>query len=372
MKLQYFVAIGLIVVLVVWMLLPRDRTSPGDQYESELADVDIRAVPADINTPIDAGAFIVRVTSVSVENFVERVRVRGTTQATRLVNVRSETNGRVIATPVARGARVARGDVLCELAIDTRASDLQEARSRQEQAQMEYNGSLDLQRRGLTSAVNIAQLKSALDSAIAAAERADLAMKRIKIVAPFSGVMENRSVEVGDLMDMGGSCATLMDDTPMLLTGVLSEQDVAKVSLGAEVTAQLVTGESVKGTLTYISRAGDAATRGYGFEVEIHPTDFSIRQGNTAEIFIAASEIQAHLITPSALTLNDAGNTGVKIVDASNTVRFMPVRIVGENSGFNPGFWVTGLPAQANVITLGQEIVFDGSQVSTELTRRAN
>lgn len=132
MKLQYFVAIGLIVVLVVWMLLPHSRTSPGDQYESEIADVDIRAVPADINTPVDAGAFIVRVTSASVENFVERVRVRGTTQATRLVNVRSETNGRVIATPVARGARVERGDVLCELAIDTRGSDLQEARSRQE------------------------------------------------------------------------------------------------------------------------------------------------------------------------------------------------------------------------------------------------
>ena len=79
-----------------------------------------------------------------------------------------------------------------------------------------------------------------------------------------------------------------------------------------------------------------------------------------------ASEVPAHLIPPSALTLDDAGATGVKIVDQENTVRFAEVQIVGEDTGMNPGFWVTGLPTRANVIVLGQEIVFPGQQVVTE------
>jgi len=364
-KLQHLVAIGLTIALAVWMLMPHDRTSPADQYESVHTDAVIRAVPADSVVGNDAGTFTVRTTPVSVQDFVQRVRVRGVTQATRLVDVRAETSGKVIATPVLRGARVKQGDVLCELAVDSRAADLQEASSREEQAKIEYEGALDLQTRGLTSRASIAQLKAALDSSSAAAQRADLALKRTKIVAPFSGIMESRAVEVGDLMDNGGSCGTLLDDTPMLLTGEMSEQDVAKVSPGASVMASLVTGEAVQGKLTYISRAADPATRSYRIEIELASTEFPIRHGLTAEIYIAGTEIQAHLITPSALTLNDGGATGVKLVGSDNVVQFAEVNIVGESTGMNPGFWVTGLPAQADVITLGQEIVFAGQTVET-------
>jgi multidrug efflux system membrane fusion protein len=364
-KLQHIVAAGLIIALAAWMLIPHDRTSPADKYDFVQTDAVIRAVPADSVMGNDAGTFTVRTTPVSVQNFVERVRVRGVTQATRLVDVRSETSGKVIATPVLRGARVKQGDVLCELAVDSRAADLLEARSREEQAKIEYEGALDLQTRGLTSRASIAQMKAALDSSMAATQRAELALKRTKIIAPFSGIMESRAVEVGDLMDNGGSCGTLLDDTPMLLTGVMSEQDVAKVSAGASVMASLVTGETVQGKLTYISRAADPASRSYRIEIELSPSDFPIRHGLTAEIYIAGEEIQAHLITPSALTLNDAGATGVKLVDSNNVVQFAQVTIVGESTGFNPGFWVTGLPAQANVITLGQEIVFAGQKVNT-------
>ena len=365
MKLQHVVATGLIIALAVWMLVPHDRTSPADQYESVHADAVVRALPADSAIGNDAGTFTVRITPVLVQNFVERVRVRGVTQATRLVDVRAETSGKVITTPVLRGARVKQGDVLCELAVDSRATDLQEARSREAQAKIEYDGALDLQTRGLTSRASIAQMKAALDSSIASAQRAELALKRTKIIAPFSGIMESRAVEVGDLMDNGGSCGTLLDDTPMLLTGVMSEQDVAKVSPGASVNASLVTGETVQGKLTYISRAADPASRSYRIEVELAPSEFPIRHGLTAEIYIAGEEIQAHLITPSALTLNDSGVTGVKLVGSDNVVQFAEVKIVGESTGINPGFWVTGLPAQADVITLGQEIVFAGQKVDT-------
>jgi membrane fusion protein, multidrug efflux system len=364
-KLQHVVATGLIIALAAWMLIPHERSSPSDKYESVQTEAVIRAVPSGSVIGNEAGTFTVRTTPVSVQNFVERVRVRGVTQASRLVNVRAETSGKVIATPVARGARVKQGDVLCELAVDSRIADLQEARSREEQAKIEYEGALDLQTRGLTSRASIAQLKASLDASMAATQRAELALKRTKILAPFSGVMESRAVEVGDLMDNGGSCGTLLDDTPMLLTGVMSEQDVARVATGATVTASLVTGETVQGKLTYIARAADPASRSYRIEIELEPSGFPIRHGLTAEIHIAGTEIPAHMITPSALTLNDAGATGVKLVDRNNTVQFAEVRIVGESTGLNPGFWVTGLPAQANVITLGQEIVFPGQQVNT-------
>ena len=219
MKSKYAVTIGLTVVVVIWMLLPRERGAFDDGFALPENDTTINAVGNDGTITNDNESFTVRVASISAQNYQARVRVRGQTKAFRHVDVRAEVSGRVVATPVARGARVEAGDLLCEIAVDTRAADLQEARSRQEEAQMEYNGALDLQERGLQSRVGIAQFKAALDASTAAVTRAELNLNRTRITAPFAGIMETRAVEVGNLMDMGGTCASLLDDSPMLLIG---------------------------------------------------------------------------------------------------------------------------------------------------------
>ena len=364
--------IGLTVVVVIWMLLPRERGAFDDGFALPENDTTINAVGNDGTITNDNESFTVRVASISAQNYQERVRVRGQTKAFRHVDVRAEVSGRVVATPVARGARVEAGDLLCEIAVDTRAADLQEARSRQEEAQMEYNGALDLQERGLQSRVGIAQFKAALDATTAAVTRAELNLNRTRITAPFAGIMETRAVEVGNLMDMGGTCASLLDDSPMLLIGQVPETDVGKLTLGAPVTATLLSGETVEGKLTYVSRAADTSARSYGIEVEINSGYESIRQGITAEIYIAGAETRAHLIPPSALTLNDEGIMGVKTLDQNNVVQFAPVVVVGENSSLDPGMWVLGLPEQSVVITLGQEIVFPGQTVNADSSWSTN
>src|SRR5690606_33902595 len=205
-----------------------------------------------------------------------------------------------------------------------------------------------------------------LDASVAAFNRAELALQRTRITAPFSGILESREIEVGDLLDLGGTCAALLDDTPMLVVGLVPEQDVGNLFLGAPVSVRLLSGDALDGSLTYISRAGNPQSRSYAIEVELAPTDTPIRQGITAEIHIAGSETMAHLIPSSSLTLNDEGRVGVKILDSANVVQFVPVTIVGENIASNPGSWVSGLPARATVITHGQEIVFPGQTVRSD------
>jgi multidrug efflux system membrane fusion protein len=57
---------------------------------------------------------------------------------------------------------------------------------------------------------------------------------------------------------------------------------------------------------------------------------------------------------------------GVKTINSNNVVVFYPVTIVGESTQIGtPGFWVTGLPSEVILITLGQEMVFPGQTVRT-------
>lgn len=370
MRTRHLVALGLLSLMVLWMFIPRTPGPTEDRYADPGRDRTIHAYSVESDETPGPGTFAVRVAEIEQQDYVATVRVRGRTQAFRHVNVRAETAGRVVATPFPRGARVEEGDVLCEIAVENREIDLQEAVSREQQARMEYEGELELQTRGLQGRVAIAQRKAALDAASAAVERARLSLERTRVRAPFTGIMESRNVEVGDYLDMGAQCASLIDDQPMLLVGQVAEHEVGRLSLGAEVEARLVTGERVYGELTFLARSADPATRSYRIEVELEPADTPIRQGVTAELLVSAQQIRAHLVPPSSLTLDDDGAVGVKILDDNNEVHFRVITIVGESTRIDePGFWVTGLPARTSLITLGQEMVFPGQTVRRNSAR---
>jgi multidrug efflux system membrane fusion protein len=85
----------------------------------------------------------------------------------------------------------------------------------------------------------------------------------------------------------------------------------------------------------------------------------------SADIAIAAQATRGHLVPGSALTLNDDGAIGLRLVDENNHALFAPVTVLRDAP---QGFWVTGLPPQADVIVVGQEYVTDGVEV--RVTRR--
>lgn len=365
MNARHLVALVLFVLLVGWMVIPRDHSAP-EPYPSLQSNATIYALSADEEAPGGPDTIAVRVQQIAEETFQARIGVRGRTRADRHVSVRAEVSGQVTETPVPRGGRVEQGDLLCRLQVNGRDTDLQEAVSREEQARMEYEAELNLQERGLQGRVAIAQRKATLDAATAAVARARLALERTEIRAPFSGIMESRDVEVGNFLDLGGECATVLDDAPMLVTGMVPEHQIGQLSTGAEVSGQLITGEPIRGTVTYLSRAADPVGRSYRIEVELAPSVHVIRQGVTAEIYVASRQLRAHLVPASALTLNDAGNPGLKTVNRDSEIEFHEVSIVGEATGpERSGLWVTGLPTTATVVTLGQELVFPGQTVRT-------
>ncbi len=69
---------------------------------------------------------------------------------------------------------------------------------------------------------------------------------------------------------------------------------------------------------------------------------------------------KAHKISPAILTLNDAGQVGIRAVDENNKTVFYPVKVLG---GEQDGMWIGGLPDEVVAITVGQEYVSDGELV---------
>ncbi|HUS54105.1 MAG TPA: hypothetical protein VMY41_08885 [Thermohalobaculum sp.] len=79
----------------------------------------------------------------------------------------------------------------------------------------------------------------------------------------------------------------------------------------------------------------------------------------TAELSIDLPAVIAHKIPQTALTLDDDGRLGVRLA-VEGTAQFVQIQMVSDAID---GVWVTGLPANASVIVVGQEFVRDGRAI---------
>lgn len=330
--------------------------------------------------------------------------LRGETEAARQVDVRSETSAIVVSDPLRKGTRVEQGQAMCVLDPGTRGAALEEARARLseaesrvpeaearvseaqarlQEAQINQNAAAKLiedgfasqtrlaateastaaARAGVTTATSgLRAARSGIEAATAAVAGAEKEIERLTMVAPFSGLLESDTAELGSLLQPGALCATIIQLDPIKLVGFLPETEVNRVSEGAAAGARLAAGgKEVTGKVTFLSRSADPQTRTFRVEIAVANSDLAIRDGQTAEIAISSAGVKAHLVPQSSMTLNDEGTLGVRLVDADAMVEFAPIEIMRDT---REGIWVTGLPEVANVIVIGQEFVTAGVTVA--------
>jgi membrane fusion protein, multidrug efflux system len=295
-----------------------------------------------------------------------QVIMRGRTEATRSVVVRSETAGVVAAVPATEGSFVRQGQVLCRLAVDARQASLDQARAMQKSRQLQRKAAADLAAKGYRSETQVLEAQANLDAATAQVRAAEIALRQVEIRAPFAGVFDRRDAEIGAYLSPGQPCGTMIELNPLLVVGDVPETQAANLRVGALATATLVSGQTLSGRVRYVSRDADPQTRTYHVEVAVPNPQMSVRSGLSAELRIGAGAGTAHLVPVSTLVLDTAGRQGVRHVLADGRVAFAPVTVQEETP---QGMWVSGLSGPVRVITVGQSFVADGQKVRVAVAR---
>ena len=238
----------------------------------------------------------------------KKIKVSGTTEADRLIKIRAEASGTVVSRPVKQGQFVKKDQLICQL----------------------YNA-------GRSSYP--------------------------KVNAPFDGYLETFSVKEGDYLNTGAVCATIIDPDPMRLIGEVSEKEINFVKVGAKAVAELISGKKVEGVVSFVSTSANKGTRSFRVEIDVKNSDRSIRDGVSAQIEIEGDTILAHRISPSILMLGEAGELGIRTVNEENQVEFKKIEILEDSL---EGIWISGLPRNIRIITIGQEYVFQGQIVNVK------
>ncbi len=348
-----------------------------DAPEASAAEMAAAEAPETPGAAADSDPGIVAVVArrSQAEVIDSAVIVRGRTEAARQVDVRAETSGLVVSPPLRKGAAVDAGQLMCQLDTGTRDIALAEAQARRLEAdarladaEINQRAASQLSADGFASETRVTAANAAAQSARAAVQSAEAAiasaeneLEKLQIAAPFSGLLESDTAELGALLQPGALCGTVIQLDPIKLVGFVPETEVDRVQVGAQAASRLASGREVLGQVTFLSRSADENTRTFRVEVEVANTDLAIRDGQTAEILIASDGATAHLLPQSALTLNDEGRLGVRLIDGESRAAFAPVSVLRDTTD---GIWVAGLEEEVAVIIVGQEFVTDGVPVA--------
>ena len=315
------------------------------------------------------------------------ILLRGQTEAFKSVQVKAETSGSVISQPIRKGTFVKNGELLCELEVGTKSDVLSEAKVALALSLDELDASIhqyelrvqaaerqkSLLKRGVgtEAAVEAAELsassaetqslskRQAVANVEARINRATTELNNTKIIAPFDGLLESDTAEYGDFMQTGAPCGTLLALNPIKLIGYATETQVSKIEVNTTAGARLISGDTVSGTVSFISRSADPTTRTFLVETTVPNENYEIREGSTADIYISLAGAKGHLLPQSSLTLNSSGVLGVRIA-LNDKAKFIPINIIRDAE---EGVWVTGLPDTVDVIIVGQEYVTDNSNI---------
>jgi multidrug efflux system membrane fusion protein len=344
---SWLVSAGIVVAVTLWI-------ASGSLGSTEDADTaSDPGVPARVKNAV-------RVRTQSAEEVMRTIVVNGKTAPARIAQLSAETDGRIEHIGAERGANLERGSLIVRMDERDRAARLAQAKATVRQREVEYAARERLKSESYVSEAQLQEALALLESARAELTRAELDLEYMSVRAPFAGALQARVVEIGDFVKSGDPIATFVDNRTIIVSANLSEFDARFVDVDDTAEARLATGETVRGRIRYVAPVADEATRTFVVELEVANAEVNLRAGGTAELRIPAEKVFAHRVSPSLLTLDDAGNVGVKIINGLGEVEFVVADIALSS---NEGVWLAGLPETATIITVGQGYVADGTIV---------
>ncbi len=274
----------------------------------------------------------VRVLVVGTSDLEEFLEITGPVQPVRGAVVSAEEGGRVELVPHDRGDHVEGGDVLVEL--DRRLLKAEVAAARAAMAQQDHNAETtrQLQAAGKVSQQELLDIEALSAQARAILEASLIRYERAAISAPFAGLVVDRYVEPGELVQPGTPVARVIDPFTLKIEGTVTERDIAWVREGASVMVRLDgADESVPGIVHWVGFEADAKTGKFKVEIYLDNADLRLRSGVVGRASIHRRTIHDAVVIPRDAVLTT--NQGPAVYVAENDRAVLNHIVLGSDQG---------------------------------------
>src|SRR5262245_50961698 len=214
--------------------------------------------------------------------------------------------------------------------------------------------------------IDAAQSRIAASEAVAA--DAMLGVQDTAIVAPMSGTILERKIEIGSLASAGRVAFVLADVSAVKAVFGVPDLEIQKIESGMllNLTSDALPGQTFTGRVTSISPAADEKSRIFETEVTIPNPKGLLKSGMIASVVVGSTSSKEKLsaVPLSAIVRSkeNAETYAVFVVEGSDSVARLRTVELGDAFG-NMIMVKNGLKIGESVITIGATLVHDGAAV---------
>ena len=270
------------------------------------------------------------------------------------------------------GQRVRAGQVLARLDGDKLRLEVRLNEATMNKLDRDYKRNLELQQKGLVSAIALDNLKYELEAAKANWELARLQLSYCDIRSPIDGTVTQRLdvmkvgntvTPVGGVIESTDSSMFVVEDLDTLMLRVnVPERELAKLSVGqtAELTFDAVPNRAFLGKISLISPYVNAATATFAVRIHVTETGGLLRPGMFARVAIVYERKPNALQIPRTALLDSDGPPKVFVIKNGKAAE-RAVKL-----GLSNGAWIEitdGLKDGEQVVVVGQGAVKPGAAV---------
>jgi membrane fusion protein (multidrug efflux system) len=290
------------------------------------------------------------------------LRFSATLEAERDVQVLAEAQRRVVELRVEEGDGVKAGALLIRLQDDEQRSALNKAEIELRQATREFNRQKSLFEQKLVSEQVFNDAASVFDQAEIAVDDARRNLAYTEVRAPFTGVVTERLVNVGDFVTLNQPLFRIIDFDSIVARIYVPQKELPSLApgLAARITADAVGGASLVGTVDRIAPVVDPGTGTLKVTIAI-PRQQGLRPGMFVEVELVTAVHMDALLLPKRAVVYDNDQLFVfRLGDERRVERIKIQPLLEDVNNIEPA---SGLGEGDQIVVAGQASLKDGALV---------
>ena len=296
------ITVSLILVASIGVVLANNK-----------AKIDAAAKPEKHNPRIP-----VKVSEPVLDSFNTSFTINGSTIPAKEVKIASEVQGKLVGLYIENGDVVRAGQVIAVLDASVYTVQLKTVEASIAKAELDLARYTKLIDMGGATPMQAESAQLQINSYIAEKKQILEQISHMQIRAPFSGKVENVSVELGSFVTYGTVLGQLIDNSSLKINVYLSEQEAFKVKLNQPVSINsVVVAGSKKGKITMVSDKADASGK-FLTEVSFNNNDKEkLKAGVLADVTFSIDGVKTGLSIPASALVAGAKDARVYVVNGN-------------------------------------------------------
>ena len=320
------------------------------------AKIDKAAKPVKLNPVVPVKTY-----EVKEDSFNTAFTINGTTIPTREVKIASEVQGKLTSLYINNGDIVRIGQVVAVLDPSVYNVQLNTIEASMAKAKLDLKRYTNLIAMGGATPMQAEAAQLQINSLAAEKKQVLEQIAHMQIRAPFSGKIENVSVELGSFVTFGTVLAQLIDNSSLKINVYLSEAEAFKIKKGQQVTiSSVVLSQPKTGRISMVSDKADASGK-FLAEVTFSNSDKeTLKAGILADVHFSIDVVETGLSIPVSALLASAKEAKVFVANGNKVeLRSIKTGIITSNKVRV----LEGLQAGEQVVISGQMNLENGTAI---------